>query len=156
VADEIERKFLVEELPPDLEDEEPPEEIRQAYLALTPDGVEVRVRQRADRYYLTVKSAGGLVREETEIELSRDQFARLWELPGLPIVEKTRRQVPRDQHVMEIDVFAGRLEGLVLAEVEFESVAASEAFVPPSWLGQEVTEDSRYKNRSLALNGPPR
>jgi adenylate cyclase len=156
VADEIERKFLVEELPPDLEDEEPPEEIRQAYLALPPDGVEVRVRQRADRYYLTVKSAGGLVREETEIELSRDQFARLWELPGLPIVEKTRRQVPRDQHVMEIDVFAGRLEGLVLAEVEFESVAASEAFVPPSWLGQEVTEDSRYKNRSLALNGPPR
>jgi adenylate cyclase len=156
VADEIERKFLVEELPPDLEDVDPPEEIRQAYLALTPDGVEVRVRQRADRYYLTVKSGGGLVREETEIELSRDQFARLWELPGLPIVEKTRRQVPSDQHVMEIDVFAGRLEGLVLAEVEFESVAASEAFVPPSWLGQEVTEDSRYKNRSLALNGPPR
>jgi CYTH domain-containing protein len=43
----------------------------------------------------------------------------------------------------------------VLAEVEFTSQEGSEKFQPPDWLGEEVTDDTRYKNQSLAQKGAP-
>jgi adenylate cyclase len=42
---------------------------------------------------------------------------------------------------------------LISAEVEFSNEAESNEFIPPQWLGQEVTDDKRYKNQSLALCG---
>jgi adenylate cyclase len=52
-----------------------------------------------------------------------------------------------------VDVFEGRLAGLVLAEIEFPSQAESRRFQPPAWLGEEVTGDDRYSNRRLAEAG---
>jgi adenylate cyclase len=57
--------------------------------------------------------------------------------------------------VIELDVFSGTHAGLVLAEVEFESMDALEAFVAPEWFGVEVTDDGRYTNAALALDGLP-
>ena len=54
---EIERKFLVERPPPDL-DVHPYAEIEQGYLAIT-DDVEVRLRRYGNESVLTVKSSGG-------------------------------------------------------------------------------------------------
>ena len=47
------------------------------------------------------------------------------------------------------------LAGLLLCEVEFDDQAQAGAFVPPQWFGVDVTEDERYKNKSLAENGIP-
>jgi adenylate cyclase len=55
---------------------------------------------------------------------------------------------------VEVDVYAGDLDGLVSAEVEFASEEAAAAFAPPAWLGREVTGDPRYANRALAVSGP--
>ena len=57
--------------------------------------------------------------------------------------------------MLELDVYHGRLEGLLTAEVEFDAVAAASAFVPPDWLGRDVTDDPRYKNKKLATDGLP-
>ena len=57
--------------------------------------------------------------------------------------------------MIELDVFSGAHDGLVLAEVEFESTEALEAFEPPEWFGPEVTDDGRYTNAGLALDGLP-
>jgi adenylate cyclase len=56
---------------------------------------------------------------------------------------------------IEVDVFEGRLAGMVTAEVEFESETASEEFDPPDWLGEDVTGDPRYANETLAAHGAP-
>ena len=153
---EIERKYLVEagELPGDLK-ECPAEELLQGYVAVTRDGNEVRLRKRGDRYFLTVKSRGGRIRREGEIEISREQFELLWPFTGGRAVEKTRYQIEWERATIEVDVYSGRLEGLVTAEVEFASPEESERFSPPDWFGREVTEDPRYKNESLALHGIP-
>ena len=66
---EIERKFLVEQLPDDL-DAYPHREIEQGYLAIT-DDVEVRVRRYGDEAFLTIKSSGDESRVEEEIEIDR-------------------------------------------------------------------------------------
>ncbi|HNS59165.1 MAG TPA: adenylate cyclase, partial [Nitrosomonas europaea] len=70
-------------------------------------------------------------------------------------VEKTRYsgKLP-DGQLFELDVFAGHLSPLMLVEVEFLSEDAAQAFIPPPWFGEEVTEDKRYKNKALALSIP--
>jgi CYTH domain-containing protein len=57
--------------------------------------------------------------------------------------------------ICKLNVYHGNLEGLVLAEVEFSSRDKSEEFEPPDWLGEEVTDDVRYKNQILAKKGAP-
>ena len=151
---EVERKWLVRELPPGFDDL-PSRPIRQGYLALEPDGREVRVRDDGGKYVLTVKSAGDMARSEDEIELSEQQFATLWPLTEGRRIEKVRAECRlTDDALAEIDVYRGELAPLVVAEVEFASEAAADAFSAPEWMGEEVTKDARFKNRNLALRGP--
>jgi CYTH domain-containing protein len=153
---EIERKFLVTELPSDV-DRYPAEPVEQGYLAITEQGVEVRLRRRADRTLLTVKSGPGLVRVEEEIPIEERRFTSLWPLTEGRRVTKRRHLVPLGPEglVAELDVYTGELDGLLTAEIEFPSEAASAAFVPPPWLGAEITGDARYANQSLAVHGRP-
>jgi CYTH domain-containing protein len=154
MADEIERKFLLAAPPPDL-DRHPSVRIQQGYLAIG-DDAEVRVRRRGARSFLTVKSRGGRRRVEEEIELDGARFARLWPLTEGRRVTKTRTLVPAgDGRTVEVDVYEGALDGLVVAEVEFASEEAADAFEPPAWLGREITDDARYANQALALEGLP-
>ena len=63
------------------------------------------------------------------------------------VILKTRYIVPEQGHLFEIDVFHGKNEGLVIAEIELSN--EDENFIRPSWLGKEVTGDLRYYNASL-------
>jgi adenylate cyclase len=148
---EIERKFLVDELPHELGDDFG-DAIDQGYLAIGEDGVEVRVRRYRGATTLTVKSDGGLARVEEEISVSESCFQSLWPLTEPRRIQKRRRRIPTDDGLtIELDVYGGPLEGLVVAEVEFDSEQASESFAPPPWFGREVTEDAGYKGKALAM-----
>lgn len=156
---ELERKWLVDATPAGVLDH-PAEQISQGYLAVGEDGSEVRVRRREQSHFLTVKSGGGRVRRELEVELSEEQFAALW--PGTEgrRIEKTRRvisvEVPGPEElVIELDEYAGELAGLVVAEVEFPDEETAGSFTAPEWFGIEVTDRDDYKNRRLALQGRP-
>jgi len=152
---EIERKFLVAELPADLA-AHPGDRIEQGYLAIAPDGVEVRVRRRAGAATLTVKSGPGQVRTEEELALDARRFESLWRLTEGRRVSKTRHEFPLgDGLTAELDVYDGAHDGLVVVEIEFGSPEASERFAPPGWMGRELTGDPRYANQSLALAGRP-
>jgi CYTH domain-containing protein len=146
---EIERKFVLQSAPSWL-GEAPSEPIEQGYLA-TGAEAEVRVRSIGGRPKLTVKSGTGLERGETEIDLDPAQFEALWPLTRGRRIEKVRHRAERGRATFEIDVYGGAHAGLVVAEIEFDSVAASEAFDPPAWLGEEVTGEERWANRSLAV-----
>ncbi|HEX2102691.1 MAG TPA: CYTH domain-containing protein [Solirubrobacteraceae bacterium] len=155
VAIEIERKFLVAEVPGDL-GRHPARTVRQGYLAVEDGGGEVRVRRIGDATVLTVKRGEGRTRVEEEVAIAPDAFDRLWPLTEGRRVEKVRHLVPAgDGLVLEVDVYEGDLAGLVVAEIEFPSEAAADAWAPPAWLGAEVTLDERYKNHSLASAGIP-
>jgi adenylate cyclase len=150
---EVERKWLVRELP-DLSPYHG-EPVHQGYIALSTDATEVRLRQAGDKFFQTVKSRSGLVRDEIEIELSLDQFEALWKTTAGRRLEKTRYRLPWMGKNVEVDVYRGALTGLIVAEVEFSSADESARFTPPPWFGGEVTEDERYKNVNLALHGEP-
>jgi CYTH domain-containing protein len=151
---EIERKFVVDAAPRGLA-RHPSSEIRQGYLAVDADGTEVRVRSRNGGAVLTVKQGAGRSRAEEELEIPMELFDRLWSLTDGRRIEKRRYVVPAEGLEIEVDVYAGRLEGLVVAEVEFPDESAADAFEAPDWFGREVTDDPRFKNQALAREGSP-
>jgi adenylate cyclase len=149
---EIERKFLVRELPAEAE-KRSADDVWQGYFSTTP--VEVRIRSRDSTHELTVKSSGGLERAEVNLPLTAEQFDELRPLVEHSI-EKTRTELELGPSTAEIDVYGGKLAGLVVVEVEFASEAEARAFSPPPWFGREVTTDPRYRNAALAeADAPP-
>ena len=150
---EIERKFLVREMP-NL-DGAKGDEVVQGYLAVDRDGTEVRLRRIGDCYFETVKTGAGLRRGEYETAITQEQFTVLWPATEGRRLEKTRYELEFQGHTLYLDIYLGSLNGLKVAEVEFDSEGESSLFTPPDWFGKEITEDSAYKNRNLATKGMP-
>ncbi|PZR74548.1 MAG: adenylate cyclase [Chthoniobacterales bacterium] len=149
MAREIERKFLLKQLPPNLGHLRK-EVIAQGYLVAGRDGTQVRLRKGGRRYSLTLKRGRGFERDEIEVGLTRVQFAQLWPATAGFRLYKTRYRVPWRKHLVEIDVYSGENRGLVVAEVEFRNVRDCRRFQAPDWFGREVTGEWRYSNVRLA------
>ena len=145
---EIERKFLVSAMPPNV-DTLDHDILEQGYLAIDPEVHEVRLRKGAGTFFLTVKSGGRLTRNEYEITLEPWQFEALWPATKGRRLRKTRYYVRRGNPQITIDVYEGRFQGLNLAEVEFDSQKSAKSYKPPDWMGKEVTHQSFLKNRNL-------
>ena len=146
---EIERKFLVKQLPEKLKRRRH-YPIAQGYLASEPGGRHVRLRKKGKTASLTFKVGRGADREEREVKLSPKQFAALWPATAGRRLRKVRYDIPWKNLLIEIDVYRGKHDGLVVAEVEFPDLATCRKFKPPSWFGREVTGEKRYSNVRLA------
>ena len=147
---EIERKFLVKDQSLAFLEGVAGKKILQGYISSSA-GVSVRVRTKGDKAFLTIKGAAdGISRAEFEYEIPWDDAeAMLGKVCQAGKVVKTRYELPRGEHVWEVDVFEGENAGLVVAEIELGS--ADEAFERPDWLGVEMSEDPRYLNARLAV-----
>ena len=145
---EIERKYLVTTPPEDYRTWEAVH-MEQAYLCTAPV---VRIRKENDEYFLTYKSKGLLAREEYNLPLTKEAYAHLLEKADGIIITKTRYKKPIEgtDLVIELDVFSGEYEGLMLAEVEFSSIEDAEHFAPPDWFGEDVTFSGEYQNSRLS------
>ena len=148
MAFEIERKFLVKrEL---WRKTDAGVYMRQGYVA-TKDGTTVRVRIAGDKAYLTLKDhAVGIVRHEFEYEIPVADAETLLDTMCLkPQVEKVRYRVPAAEPglVWEVDDFQGDNAPLITAEIELPS--ENTPFMKPIWIGDDVTDDHRYKNNNL-------
>lgn len=148
MAKEIERKFLVKDNSFD-QMTIGRRHICQAYLCDRPEAT-VRLRVSDDRAFITVKGKNsGAVRDEWEYDIPvADAVEMAGRLAGGWSIDKVRHIVPFGGHTWEVDVFHGRHEGLVLAEVELDSDEA-EVELPP-FVGEEVTGVTDYYNSVLA------
>ncbi len=122
--------------------------IRQGYLAGS-EKSSIRVRIAGDKANINIKSATlDITRQEYEYPIPLVEANEMLDaLSEGPLIEKTRYHVFHAKHCWEIDVFSGDNQGLVVAEVELESV--NESFELPDWLGEEVSDDARYYNVCL-------
>ena len=145
---EIERKFLIRKMPRALATF-PHDQIAQGYLAASQRS-QVRLRHSGRVFALTYKKHGKEAREEREVRLTRAQFDVLWPPTAGARLAKTRYRVPWKKWTIEIDVYLGSNDGLVVAEVEFPDLASCRSFRPPAWLGAEITGAARYSNIRLA------
>lgn len=144
---EIERKFLIKKLPDNLTSYKA-RKIEQAYLCTDPV---VRVRRDNDDYYLTYKSRGMIVREEYNLPLTKEAYGHLLAKADGNIITKTRYEIPKkDNLTIELDVFEGKFDGLLLAEVEFASEEEALGYIPPEWFGEDVSNSTKYHNSTLS------
>lgn len=126
--------------------------LRQGYLSSNAKAT-VRVRSKDNtRAVLTLKGpTSGLTRAEYEYDIPIADARELLAMAEPHVVEKRRYLVPDGDVTWEVDVFLGRHEGLVLAEVELDD--ENQSVQLPDWVGAEVTEDDRYNNASLSRAG---
>lgn len=144
---EIERKYLVSELPENIESY-PCKHIEQGYLATEPV---VRIRRSNDQYTLTYKGKGLMVREEYNLPLTAESFEHLKEKIDGILIQKRRYLIPYgEKYTIELDIFDGELAPLQLAEVEFETEEEANSFTPPEWFGEDVTFSTKYHNSTLS------
>ena len=144
---EIERKFLIKELPDNLESYKH-HLISQAYILTAPV---LRIRQLDHEYILTYKSAGMMARQEIEMPLDKIAFLKLLSKTEGLVISKKRYIIPDNMgHTIELDIFDGDLEGLIMAEVEFASESEANEYIPPEWLGEEVTDNPAFHNSTMS------
>lgn len=144
---EIERKYLIHSIPFDLSIY-PHHAIEQAYLNTDPV---LRIRRQDDTYYLTYKSKGLLAREEYNLPLNVEAYQHLLTKADGNILTKTRYKIPLGDHLtIELDIFHGCFDGLILAEVEFPTLEEANAFTPPDFFGEDVTFSTDYQNSTLS------
>jgi len=143
---EIERKFKV--LTDDYKHLAKPLAVAQGYLNSDKNRV-VRVRIMDKQAFITIKSANiGISRSEYEYEIPLPDGKEILEnLCEKPIIEKNRYKIIFQNKLWEVDEFLGDNQGLVLAEIELNF--ENEKFDKPDWIGEEVSEDSRYFNSNL-------
>ncbi len=147
---EIERKYLVKEIPTDLNQYEI-KKIAQGYLCTEPV---VRIRRSNNDYYMTYKGDGLMVREEYNLPLTEEAYTHLRpKIDGL-LISKTRYLIPLDDKLTaELDIFEEDLKGLVIVEVEFDSIEEANTFTSPDWFGEDVTNSGKYHNSYLSQHG---
>ncbi|MBR4581682.1 MAG: CYTH domain-containing protein [Lachnospiraceae bacterium] len=143
---EIERKFIIKELPADLESYAY-HELEQGYLNTAPV---VRVRREDDTYYLTYKGSGFIEREEYNLPLTKEAYEHLIKKADGKIISKRRYLIPYGAYTIELDVFHEPLKPLIIAEVEFPSLEEANSFTPPDWFVEDVTGDYHYSNSYLS------
>jgi adenylate cyclase len=147
MATETERKFLVKGEFRHLAVKEI--KITQSYLFRDPDKT-IRLRISDDKGSLTIKSrisSESLTRNEWEFPVNLTDAIDIMSvcLPGK--ILKSRYLIPSGKHTFEVDVFHGKNEGLIIAEIELAS--EDESFEKPDWLGEEVTGKPEYYNSNL-------
>jgi adenylate cyclase len=144
---EIERKFLVDATKWALITKPEPKRIAQGYL-LSDINKTVRVRTKGKKGYLTIKGKTvGISRTEFEYEIPLEEAEQLLKDFTTKALIKDRYEITVDRHLWEVDVFYGKLEGMILAEIELRS--EDEQFTIPDWATLEVSEDPAYYNANL-------
>jgi adenylate cyclase len=143
---EIERKFLVNDM--SWKPSRKRLSVIQGYFPTS--GFSLRVRVQDDKAFLTLKKGRSQIsRHEFEYEIpAGDAREMIGLFCGREVIEKTRHLVEYKGFTWEVDEFHGENDGLIVAELELEY--EDMLFDKPSWIGEEVTQDSRYLNACLA------
>lgn len=156
---EIERKFIVE---PTMDKTRKVRTlyITQTYL-ITKDDSEERVREILENGKLTYRhnikrpvttTRGALVREEFERDITEDEYRKLVRDKGYSRIVKERSLFNNeDGKEISIDYFLVP-EGLILMEIEYDSLEEEIKIPKDITIVKEVTEDKRYKNINMAIN----
>jgi adenylate cyclase len=126
-------------------------EIAQGYISTDPDRT-VRIRLKGNDAFITIKgksSEDGLSRYEWEKSIPKEEFDELIQLCLPGAIVKTRYLVPWGKYTIEVDEFKDLNSGLIIAEIELDTDDIIGEL--PTWIGQEVTGDTKYYNSQLMI-----
>ncbi len=140
---ELERTYLAKYIPDGLQDCKH-KEIIDVYFPASSHHPILRLRKSGETLELTKKSPGDngdrSAQLEQTIKLSQEEYDAIAIIPGKR-VSKLRYYFPYQDRIAEVGVFQEALAGLVLIDIEFETVAEKDAFEMPEFALAEVTHE---------------
>jgi adenylate cyclase len=140
---EIEKTYLAKFLPNNLVKCKS-KEMLDIYIPKESKHAKLRIRKSGDSYVITKKSVisegNASTQLEESIKITPEEFKAFLKIGG-NIIKKTRYFYPYKDYVAEIDVFAGKLKGLVLIDFEFKNHKQLKDFVMPDFCLIDVTEE---------------
>ena len=151
---ERERRYLLSELPPGLKVNDRHAQITDNYLTDT------RLRLRKVRWPATNEWTLKLTQKHAPAppDFSRTLITSIYlneyEYEVLSVFEaneirKNRYPYEQDGRKYSVDVFLGALHGLILAETDFDTDEAMDAFPPPPFASLDVTHDELFTGGRL-------
>lgn len=143
---EIERKFLVEKMP-SLRGVE--KESQERYFIQRGDLLEEGLSKKGSRFVYESKfTLSKKERTREKIRISKEEFETLKE-KGTHVLMRDSYVLSHEKPIISIKKYQGIYKGLVLAEVEFDSISEYEAFEPLPWMGVEVTDGQLGRDARL-------
>ena len=144
---EIERKFTVALEKWNKIEKPEPIQIAQSYLSTNHDCT-VRVRIKGKKGFITIKGKTiGISRSEFEYEIPLEEAEQMISSLAQKTLSKLRYEIKVDNHLWEVDVFKGKLDGLIIAEIELSN--ENEQFTKPEWVIEDVSDNIEYYNSRL-------
>lgn len=142
---EIERKFLIQELP-DLEGKIPLCYTR--YFISEDENKQIRVQRKGNRFELETKTKlNELKYRKTKTEISEENFLKL--------SSKCTKAIIRDSYLfceqpnITLKIYHGTYEGLIRAEIEYDNIKQVENYNLPDWFGTEITGSELASDNKL-------
>ena len=144
---EIERKYLVDKSQWDAVSKPKPTQIIQGYIHNSSEKT-VRIRINDSQGFLTIKGKTiGITRSEFEYKIPVADAQLLLHQFADKTISKLRYAITIGNHCWEVDEFQGKLNGLILAEIELTD--ENESFEIPHWVTEEVSSNPEYFNARL-------
>ena len=133
---------------------------RQAYISTEPEvrirGSKIKYREGVvgpETYKLAIKSTGTLSREEIQKSLSSEEFEalkRVGNLTNKDFIKKKYWIIPIHGYELTVGVvMEGTDKEFWYGEIEFETEVEANAFNPPEWFGEDVTNKQEYKMKNV-------
>lgn len=151
---ELERVFLVKELPNDLNEYKPITMRVGDFYDPNESGANkvdhLNIRQKGNKYEIRKKEGDSDYKKiEHTIYIAQKEFELLITV-ATQKHEKNLYLYPIDnQNTSEIDIYLGKLAGYARVEVEFKNEREMEKFTPPKWFGQEITKWNHTIHKNL-------
>ncbi|MEI6528927.1 MAG: hypothetical protein WCN88_00790 [Candidatus Falkowbacteria bacterium] len=140
---EIEKTYLAKFLPKGLKKYES-KKMLDIYVPKQSKHAKLRIRQSGSSHVITKKSVISENNASTQLEetisISPEEFKAFLKI-GSNKISKVRYYYPYKDFVAEIDVFLGKLKGLVLIDFEFKNHKDLNNFVMPDFCLADVTEE---------------
>lgn len=131
----ITRKFLIKKTP-DLSAKT--KDTYQRYYLYNHNSVVIRVQQINDTYELERKAnESELIREGQSIKITADEFEKLKQYSSQSIMRDSYQIQENPKIVLRI--YHGEYEGLIRAEVNFNTKEEADSFSPLPWFDREIT-----------------
>ena len=145
---EIERKFLINQLPLKIEETL---YIEQYYLSNNKNMVQrLRIFNKKKAIMSFKEKTSNISKYEFEYSIPLEDAKKMINIADFPFIIKKRHIININSLKWEIDEFLGNNKGLIIAEIELNS--ENQKIELPEWIKSEVTSQNKYYNYNLALN----
>jgi len=143
---EIERKWIIKELPKDYTLSSPI--LYERHFIFNQDDIEIRIQRKGNRYELERKvKQSQLSRDTMKVEITENEYNRLKEL-SVSSISRESYMIAKYPEI-SIKRYLDRCDGLIRVEIEFDSEDQAINFKPYDWFGEEITNSVLGRDSEL-------